>query len=239
MCVNIWQRAEDSIVCQWTVAMASMALCALHVISGYQRNQSWGLLMCPDVSIGIRPQAEPCATCGPSRRCVVVCLQPSSSLQDRDAHWSRAQWVFTINTQSVQTTTHHPPPEPCPLAAVTPVISLTWWWWHVRRGGTARQHFVVYHRLKRQVFQLVGLALMAYTVCVYVCMCTYIHYVRVMYCSSMKAGMSQNTCVINQHLFGLYFRKSRQKCWCFPAPKSSNVLFCPQPRDIQFIVIEG
>lgn len=127
---------------------------------------SWCVLMFPSAS---QTPGWAVQVCG----CVFATLELSAG-QRHSLKQSRES-VYNKHTESVQTTTHQPPPEPCPLslplAAVTPVISLTWWWFHVKWGGTARQHFVVYHRLKLQVFQLVGLALMAYTVCA----CVYIH----------------------------------------------------------------
>lgn len=78
------------------------------------------------------------------------------------------QWAFRGNvkhTHSDRATTHHPVVAPAlPLAGETPVIRFTWCGWHVDWGSTARQHFVVYHRLKLQVFQLVGLKRLTLTI---------------------------------------------------------------------------
>lgn len=76
------------------------------------------------------------------------------------------------HTQSDQTSIHHHHHHHPNLALAvllargTPIISLTRWGWHVKWGCMARRCFVVYHKLKLQVLQLVWLSGTDGSVCV-------------------------------------------------------------------------
>lgn len=110
MCVSIWQQAKDSIACRCIVAwrqwqylrvkcMKQTFLCSAvdHWVSA---DRSWCLWhhWGPDVYISIpeprQSRSKPAAA--PHAR-LWSCLwmqQPCDSPQDREAYWSRAEWVF-------------------------------------------------------------------------------------------------------------------------------------------------
>lgn len=143
------------VLCSWSLSVSEPELCVCDMT---------------DILVFTSASQPPWSTCCTLMQvCGAVferATKPQNSAQETErlieAELSECFLGNIRHTQSDQTSIHqHHHPNlalAVLLARGTPIISLTRWGWHVKWGCMARRCFVVYHRLKLQVLQLVWLS---------------------------------------------------------------------------------